>query len=483
MSAPRAPWQRCTIPPRLAAMPSMLTREERQYLTWLGAEQVEGWGAVIDLGAWLGSSSAALAEGLRRAGRQVTVHAFDRFVWEVEAGHMATTSGTRLESGADFLPMFLHEVGEYASGITPHRADLLDYHWTGGPIEVLFVDAAKSWELVNAILRGFAHALVPGKSRVVLQDYRLHEAYWLPLIFESRPDLWVEAEAVTEGTTVSFFPRRDLTTPDALPPRYADEDFPLPLIDRIIRTRMARESPANARRLLHTLLRRTAADGSAEEWRSVRQEAIRAGTTPAELAEVEDIDTILVPRGWKEYDRGDYASALATAERCLVDRKRRSAWAVALAGMSHLRLGDTAQARRCIDEVVARMPGAPESWLHRGEVALAEGLVRQAEACAVRALKLGTPPSATVDRYALSLIAWAWQLRDGDRLPTATFLASQARGPDTLLHHLVAAQEAQGWDAGVAATRALIRELDTGTAGAAAPTAMPESSGSTGGTP
>ena len=30
----------------------------------------------------------------------------------------------------------------------------------------------------------------------------------------------------------------------------------------------------------------TIADGSAEEWRSLRQEAIRAGTTPAELAQV-----------------------------------------------------------------------------------------------------------------------------------------------------------------------------------------------------
>jgi hypothetical protein len=447
MSTAKAPWRRVSVPAPLAAMRSMLTHEERQYLVWLGAERVEGWGAVIDLGAWLGSSSAAFAEGFRRAGRPLTVQAFDRFTWEAEPGHMSSSAGLEIDGGADFLPMFLHEIGEYAPWITPRRADLLGYTWTGGPIEVLFVDAAKSWELVNAILAGFAHALVPGKSRVVLQDYRLHDAYWLPLIFESRPDLWVEAEAVADGTTVTFIPRRDLTAPDALPSRYSDDDFPLPLIERLIRSRMARETPTNARRLLHTLLRRIVADGTAEEWRAVRQEAIQAGATAAELAEVEDPDMILVPRGWKEYDRGHYAEALAIAERCLVKGKRRSAWAVALAGMSHLRLGDVALARRCIDEVVTRMPGAPEPWLHRGEVALAEGLPRQAEACAVRALRVEGPRAEHVEGYAISLLAWAWhaQPTSHDRRPTTAFLAARPGSHGTLLDALVAHQRAAGW--------------------------------------
>jgi hypothetical protein len=456
MTAPRAAWRRVSVPAPLAAMRSMLTHEERQYLVWLAAERIEGWGAVIDLGAWLGSSSAALAEGFRRAGRPLTVQSFDRFIWEVEPGHMSSAAGLEIPGGADFLPVFLHEIGEYAPWITARRADLTDYAWTEGPIEVLFVDAAKSWELVNAILAGFAHALVPGKSRVVLQDYRLHDAYWLPLIFESRPDLWAEAEAVSDGTTVTFIPRRDLTAPDALPPRYTDDDFPLPLIEQLIRSRMARESPTNARRLLHTLLRRTVADGTAEEWRAVRQEAILAGATAGELAEVEDPDMILVPRGWKEYERGHYAEALAIAERCLADRKRRSAWAVALAGMSHLRLGDLALARRCIDEVVTRMPGAPEPWLHRGEVALAERLPRQAEACAVRALRVDGPRAEHVDAYAISLLAWTWHEhpRSHDRGPTAAFLAARQGTHGTLLDALIAHQRAEGWHEDAEATLA-----------------------------
>lgn len=442
MSAPRAPWMRIELPPALTAMRSMLTREEQQYLVWLGAEQVEGWGAVIDLGAWLGSSSAALAEGLRRAGRAITVQAFDRFIWEAEPGHMGSSAGVRLGGGTDFLPMFLHEVGEYRSSIAPRRADLGSHHWDEGPIEILFVDAAKSWELANAILRGFAHALVPGKSRVVLQDYRLHEAYWLPLIFESRPDLWSEAEAVGDGTTVTFTPRRDLTTPDALPAAYTDEDFPLPLIERIIRNRMARESKANRRRLVHTLLRRVVADGTAEEWRAVRQEAIELGTSASELAAVEDIDTILVPRGWKEYERGNFAGALAIAERCLGDH-RRSSWVVALAGMCHLRLGDVARARRCIDEVVTRMPSSAEGWLHRAEIALAEGLPRQAMACALHALRVGAPVSEHVTQYALTVLGWAWhQGSREDRAPATAVLSADPHLGERLAEQL----RSEGWN-------------------------------------
>ena len=56
------PWAELSLPPEITKMRSMLSHEEKQYLVWLTAVKFEGWGAIVDLGPWLGSS-AALAEG------------------------------------------------------------------------------------------------------------------------------------------------------------------------------------------------------------------------------------------------------------------------------------------------------------------------------------------------------------------------------------------------------------------------------------
>ena len=114
------------------------------------------------------------------------------------------------QAGRRFSPSF-QEVKNYSPWIDARKQDLMQYCWNGGPIEILFIDAAKSWALSNAIFRGFGPFLVPGRSRVVLQDFRYAETYWLPLIFDSRPDLWEEVEDVDDGHTVSFVPLKCLT--------------------------------------------------------------------------------------------------------------------------------------------------------------------------------------------------------------------------------------------------------------------------------
>jgi len=56
--------------------------------------------------------------------------------------------------------------------------------WSGGPIEVLVIDIAKSTEVADHVAASFFPALVPGRSIVVQQDF-LHEAQpWLPVQME-----------------------------------------------------------------------------------------------------------------------------------------------------------------------------------------------------------------------------------------------------------------------------------------------------------
>ena len=75
----KRPWKRLSLPDSVTRVKSLLGPEEQQYLTWLTSEKYQGWGAIVELGAWLGSSSVCLAEGLRRCGSDAKIHTFDRF--------------------------------------------------------------------------------------------------------------------------------------------------------------------------------------------------------------------------------------------------------------------------------------------------------------------------------------------------------------------------------------------------------------------
>ena len=54
--------------------------------------------------------------------------------------------------------------------------------WFGGPIEFLFVDAMKSWQLTNSIIHDFYPSLIPGISTIVQQDFGNSYVYWIHLI-------------------------------------------------------------------------------------------------------------------------------------------------------------------------------------------------------------------------------------------------------------------------------------------------------------
>jgi len=402
------PWNEITLPPKITGMRSMLSDEEKQYLIWLTEEKYEGWGAVVDLGPWLGSSSAALAEGLRRQNRQDKVSSFDLFKWE--RSYMERVGREDLQDGEDFLPVFKRHIGEYAAWIEPRKQDLVNYRWEGGPIEILFVDAAKSWELTNAIFKGFGDSLIPHRSRIVLQDFRWPTTHWLALIFDSRPDLWEEIESVENGTTVTFVPLKSLHGSTGVHTDYSEAAFPPRATEQILKNRMTRETPCNRHWFQWILYRKHLIDGSVEEARKLREELLKDKScviNPDELGNIEDVSPVLVPRGWEAYERGEYETSRMLAERCLNGSRERSIYALSLLGMSLLWLGDINGARNCIDEVVSRAPGFAHAKLYRAEVALVEGRYREAEADGLEVLKKSQEDEATI-AYSLGLLEQAW---------------------------------------------------------------------------
>ncbi|MGB5685429.1 MAG: hypothetical protein WBM35_06445 [Candidatus Electrothrix sp.] len=384
----------------------MLSSEELQYLIWLTAEVFEGWGSIVDLGPWLGSSSAALAEGLKIAGRNEKVSCFDLFTWD--SSYMEIETVEARKNGEDFFQDFLRETREYNNWIVPLRRDLTEYVWDGGPIEILFVDAAKTWELTNAIIRGFGAYLVPGRSRIILQDFRWPTVHWLPLIFDSRPDLWEETESTDYGTTVTFTPLKPLFGPSGIHDDYSEHSFPLRPAELLFQSRFLKDS-SHFRHLYQWMLyRKYLYEGSLEKASVLRGELDTTFITSDQVAGLDDISCLLVSDGWDAYNQKDFERSRLLGERILTMKNGQSFEALPLLGMSHLQLGDLQKAGEYLREAISKLPENHFVRLFCAELAILEERLHEAENDVLAILR-SPDVNTSLAEYSLSLLTRIWK--------------------------------------------------------------------------
>ena len=161
------------------AVPTMLTPEESLLYHWLG-RRAKGQGATVDLGAYAGGSAARLLSGLALSGQPFHLHSYDRFrssraFW---ARYMPDEPLPETDD-ADLLPVVRRHLAPWAEQVTLHVGDIGAKRWTGGPIEILSVDAAKGSAMADHIAAAFFPALLPGRSILVQQDYLMAVQPWL----------------------------------------------------------------------------------------------------------------------------------------------------------------------------------------------------------------------------------------------------------------------------------------------------------------
>ena len=202
------PWRDLGITGRdVNAIPSMITPDEALYLHWLTRCQYKGQGDIVDGGPLLGGSTTAMAEGLRlnpsvenKANR---IHSYDLFEYASPFMKRLFRRGPAPAEGESLLPRFQANIKPWASSVRVYPGDILKYQWSGAPIEILFIDVAKTWDIQRHLLREFFPHLVPGVSVVVQQDYFFVSCYWIHLIMESLSEYFRPAH-VTEGPTLGF---------------------------------------------------------------------------------------------------------------------------------------------------------------------------------------------------------------------------------------------------------------------------------------
>jgi SAM-dependent methyltransferase len=186
-------WREREVPQACADVPTMLIPDELRLLHYLVEEGYTGEGCIIDAGCFLGGSTVALADGLRknlrhrRFGETKLIHSYDRF--EIEEWTLPLYFSKSDKAGDSFRGLFDRNTAPYANLLEVHAGDVCDSHWTGGPIEILFVDIAKHWTTCDWITREWFPHLIPGKSLIIQQDYLYHTiTAWLHVTMEFYSD-------------------------------------------------------------------------------------------------------------------------------------------------------------------------------------------------------------------------------------------------------------------------------------------------------
>jgi len=172
------PWNGATVTPPegVFSVKGMLGDEERRCLYWLARYLYSGAGAIIDAGSFIGASAYCLAEGLRAnpnsAGRTGVIHAYDLFeAWDQYVADAITRDIRPLALGDKYQDIFEQQNRDHLDLIAIHSGDLCRHQWTSGPIEILFIDVAKTLKLNSHLVQQFFPALIPGRSIVVQQDF------------------------------------------------------------------------------------------------------------------------------------------------------------------------------------------------------------------------------------------------------------------------------------------------------------------------
>jgi hypothetical protein len=191
--------------PELPTVDGLITPAEQRYLYWLTSSMYAEEGAVVELGSWFGRSAMALGAGLRDSGRTTTLHCFDRFRWNPQFSSSVTVSDVkRLPDGGDFMPYFVANVSQVYPYVRATKITIDQLQWDGGPIELLFVDAPKSFADLTRTIFAFGPSLTAGRSLLILQDFFFTPAYPIALTVAAMSDAVRVVHTVSGASTAAF---------------------------------------------------------------------------------------------------------------------------------------------------------------------------------------------------------------------------------------------------------------------------------------
>lgn len=176
------------IPESVAAIPSMMSIGEREFLYGVAKDYYTGAGLIIDAGTFLGASTVCLGSGLKQNPRLAEIKAvWPRPIVSFELGIANPTMlvsfkrhqiGGDLRSGDSFASIVENHIAPIAENVDMRFGDIMkngaikdETPKRKTPVEILFLDVLKSPELSEFCFREYFPRLIPRRSLVIQQDY------------------------------------------------------------------------------------------------------------------------------------------------------------------------------------------------------------------------------------------------------------------------------------------------------------------------
>jgi hypothetical protein len=196
--------------PELPTVDGLIEPAEQRYLYWLTSEMYTEEGAIVELGSWFGRSAISLGAGLRDSGRSTPLYCFDRFRWNPAFAPSITIADVQLPDGGDFMPYFLANVEPVYPQVVATKTTIDDLEWDGGPIEILFIDAPKTFADLTKTFFAFGTNLTVGRSLMILQDFFFTPAYPVSLTVAMMADSVRLVHTVAGASTAAFVLEEEL---------------------------------------------------------------------------------------------------------------------------------------------------------------------------------------------------------------------------------------------------------------------------------
>ncbi|MEM9436931.1 MAG: hypothetical protein AAGA15_07810 [Pseudomonadota bacterium] len=201
-----APWRELTEGEiaHTLQVPTMLKLEESKFYYWLGATFGREGGAFVDLGSFIGGSTARLAGGIMAGGRGGTVHAYDRFTAGAAVKrNVLYPAGIPRFAGKDILGLSKELLAPFAPHVVHHPGDINEQVWDGAPIDVVVHDASKTRVSADRQAAIFWPHLEAGRSIISQQDI-VHSGHpWVAIQMELWADHF-EPLAFVRGSTIPY---------------------------------------------------------------------------------------------------------------------------------------------------------------------------------------------------------------------------------------------------------------------------------------
>lgn len=193
----------------LEPIPAMTTDAERECFYRL-AKEAAPKGTVVELGAWMGASTAYIAAGIRDSGVERKAQVFDKF--QSKSGHIRKVKEFYSKRNIDKAPVgpcletFKSNLGNLMNYAEPHPGQIeetIKQPWAEDSVALLVTDAPKRVPAISPVLTALKDAMQVG-SVMAWQDFCHFPSYEIPAcLYRIRHHLEF-VEAVVPGTTLVF---------------------------------------------------------------------------------------------------------------------------------------------------------------------------------------------------------------------------------------------------------------------------------------